>query len=417
MGNLSTTLNICQNCGSKCTTVLDLGEQPICNRFLKSKTEFRNEKRYPLGLVFCPECMLVQLPLSLPTEIVFTKDFNYLSGSSKDVVKYFGKISHTFITKFGLNDSDYVVDIGSNDGTFLKPFKEKGIKVIGVDPAKIPAKIANRDGIYTIPLSFEEAHDIVAKKTKGGKIRLFTAFNVIAHTGDINGFLDKVSNLLDINPNAVFVSQSHYLPKLIENCEFDTIYMEHQRFYTVTSMQNLFNSHHLYIYDCEEVPFYGGSILVYASHNPRPQTKRLKVTLRLERRFSHIKTYMHFRKRVEGIRSRLLKLLEKEKANNHKIIGVGAPMKSSTLLNYCQIDRRLVDYLTETNFLKIGTYSPGTHLKIIDEKDFLTSIDNNPNTDALLLSWNMKSTIVQKLRKAGFKGKFIIPIPKPELIR
>lgn len=178
----------CQNCKSKCIPILDLGNQPICNRFLKSKSEFRKEKRYPLVLVFCPACSLVQLSVSLPTSIIFNKDFNYLSSSSKDVVTHYTSIAEDLTKKFRLRKGDFVVDVGSNDGVSLKPLKEKGISIIGVEPAPKPAEIANEQGILTLVEEFENAVDKVIKISHG-KIKVISAFDVIAHTGSIHRFL------------------------------------------------------------------------------------------------------------------------------------------------------------------------------------------------------------------------------------
>lgn len=405
----------CQNCGSKCKCIISFGNQPICNRNLSSRKEFSDEKRYPLGMYFCPACYLIQQPQELSTKVLFPSDFNYLSSSSKAVVEFYEGLAIKLYQKYKLKPKDTVVEVASNDGVFLKPLYNRGLRVIGIDPAKFAADWANARGIYTIDTDFESAEPKVKEIAKG-KIKLLAAFDVLAHTGNLYGFLDSIADLLAANPDAIFVSQSQYLPKLMENCEFDCLYHEHQRTYTITSLQNIFIKHHLYIYDCEETPFYGGSILAYASCKPHPQSERLIKTLEAEKKYAKISTYKNFKNRVKKIRKSLLSMLKAEKQKKHFIIGIGQPMKSSVLLNYCKINSRKIAYLTETNVLKIGTLSPGSHIKVINENSFLKSKDNNPNTTALILSWNMADLLMKKLKENGFSGKFIIPIPIPKLV-
>ncbi len=388
--------------------------QPICNRFMKKESEFAGEKRYPLKVVFCPKCTLLQLSEQLPTRLLFDKDFNYISSSSKSVVKHYTELAERYVNEFNLGAGDWVADIGSNDGVFLLPLKEKAIGVVGIDPGKEPARIANERGVFTLDEDFVSAEPKVNALVQG-RLKLLTAFDVIAHTGNIGKFLDKVAHLLKDNIDAPFISQSHYMPNVIDRGEFDTIYHEHQRFYTITSMQNLFNKHHLYIYDCEQNEFYGGSIIAYASYEPKQPTERLNATLEAERKYADFATYEGFKEKVEGIKSQLVSMLKDEKARGRHIVGIGAPMKSATLLNYCNIDGSLVDYLTETNKMKAGKYSPGVHL-YVDEDERLLATKNTENIDALILSWNMAEVIIKNLREKGFKGKIVIPIPEVKIV-
>lgn len=402
----------CQNCSTRCEKIIDYGRQPICNRNLLHPYQFKGEKKYPLGLWFCPNCTLVQQPQQLPTNLLFPPGFNYLSSSSKSIVRFYEALALRYKEEYSLTNQDCIVEIASNDGVFLKPLHKQGIPVKGVDPAKIAAERARHDGIPTIIGDFTSVEADV-KEWADGRLKLLCAFDVLAHTGSINRFLYKVKDLLQANPNAIFISQSHYLPKLIENTEFDTCYAEHQRFYTVTSLQNLFKRHGLYIYDCEETDFYGGSFLAYASCEPRVMSYRMEEQLKKEKRYGKISAYSGFKQQVEKNRKDLMKLLFREKKAGRKIIGIGQPMKSAVLLNYCKITDKVVDYLTEVNPLKIGTYAPGSHLMVVDESTFLASADNNSNTDALLLSWNLANDIIKKLKENGFNGKFIIPVPNP----
>ncbi|MDE1870216.1 MAG: methyltransferase domain-containing protein [Candidatus Micrarchaeota archaeon] len=401
----------CQNCGTKCEQILNLGEQIICNRFFKSKEQLGKEKKYPLVIVFCPKCSLVQQSIVIPTNKIFDINFNYLSSASRDAVMHFTKLAKTLIKEYNLKKGDYVVAIGSNDGTELKPFKEKGIGVIGVEPAPKPAKMANDMGIYTIVDQFEKANKKIMEESKG-KVRILSAFNVMAHTGSIHKFLENVKKILVANPNAVFINQGQYLPDIIEKVSYDTLYHEHSRFYTVTSMQNLFEGHGLHIYDCERISYYGGSIIVYASSDLRQRTKRLEKLLETEKEYTKLKKYKQFSNKVVQRRDELLKLLNKLKGKGKSIVGGGAPMKSSVLLNYCKIDSNTLDILTESNSLKIGTYSP-SGIKVADEHTYFKN--HNPDY-VLILSWNMAENMMKDLRGCGFKGKFIIPLPELRVV-
>lgn len=404
----------CQSCGyAGLRTIVDLGKQPMCNRFLNKKSDFRKEKSYPLELVYCPNCNLVQLSYILPTSVTFDKNFNYLTATNPEITRYFNRLGNELRGKFRLSKDDYVVDIGSNDGTALVPFRKRGIGVLGVDPAPKPAAIANEKGIRTIVDSFENSVERIIKIT-GGRIKLITAYNVLAHTHDINEFLDGIRDILKLNKDAVFVSQSHYFVNLVDNCEFDTIYHEHARYYTVTSLKNMFARHGLYIYRAERAKFYGGSILVYAGIRKPNATelKNISKVISFEKKYTSKQAYARFAKAVEKKRRMLREILIDMKTDGLRVVGIGAPMKSSTLLNYCDIDNTMLDYLTEVNRLKIGTYSPGVHIRVNDEKVIAR---DNPDA-ALILSWNLSGAIIKNMRKKGFRGKFIVPLPMPKVI-
>ncbi len=402
----------CQFCKTKIKEpFLDLGNQPLCNKFIKNKSEFLREKKYPLAVMFCPNCKLVQLTCRLPTRIAFDKDFNYLTGANKDGKTYFNKLATKLYKKYKLTNGNFIVDIGSNDGTFLSDFKSLGITtVLGVDPARKPAKIANSKGIKTINKSFEESVDEIIKITNG-KIHIITAFNVLAHTYDLNKFMRGIYKIMRHNKNATFISQSHYLPNLIRKFEYDTIYHEHSRYYSVTSLKNIFQKYNLYINTVFPVNFYGGSILVYSSLYKNPSRSVLKF-ISSEEKYSNLQIYQKFGLQVEVKRKKLISLLNKLKKQNMKIVGIGAPMKSTTLLNYCNIGTNILDYITEVNEFKIGTYSPGMHIKIVNDNN----LQNNPPDAALILSWNISKTVISKLKKKGYTGKFIVPIPTPIII-
>ncbi len=404
---------ICQSCGQdSCIEVLDLGNQPICNKFLNSESEFSKERFYPLKLNFCKNCKLVQLDNVPPADEVFDKDFNYLTSSTSDGVLYFNLLAKESTKKFGLKAGDFVLDIGSNDGTLLKHFKNNGVaNVLGIDPAPIQCKMANDAGIETINNKFEDGIDAILQRTSHS-IKLIMALNVIAHTDTVHPFLDGVKKIMSAN-KATFISMSHYLPNMIYGREYDMIYHEHARYYSITALMYLFEKHGLFIYDAEKINLYGGAILVYANGSPTEKTARLNSLLKEEEPFKEAKIYESFSKAVKKNGVELHELLQELKKRGKRIVGVGAPMKSSTLLNYCKIDGKILDYITELNSLKIGTYTPGTHIKVTEEDRIFK---DNPDV-CLILSWNVADRIIKTFRSKGYKGSFIVPIPNVRVVQ
>ncbi len=403
----------CQLCGSSDPIeILDLGDQPICNAVLTAQQLTEKEPVYPLKVYVCPKCYLMQLDNKVPKETVFGKNYNYLTGSSPELVKYFDELANRIIQRFNITESDIILDIGCNDGTFLEGFKNATHALLGVEPTQEPAKIAREKGIIIHQHFFENVLFVEPYP------KIISAMNVLAHVSDIHKFLDNVK--ASMSKNSVFVSQSHYLPALVEKLEYDTIYHEHLRYYTLTSICELFRMHGLFVFDAEIVDVYGGSIIVYAkiakeTHSMEERQVMAITTAKIfasEMKYQKLETYIEFANQTRLNAEKLKNYLNKLKAKGKHIIGVGAPMKASTLLNYCKIGTETLDYIDELNPLKIGTYTPGTHIPIIDEN---TMSFNSPDY-ALILSWNFTDTIISKWRKRGYKGGFIIPEPEFHVI-
>lgn len=338
-----------------------------------------------------------------PASLVFGKGFNYLSGSTPEAVAYFRSLAGRFIKEFGLKKGDYVLDVGSNDGEFLRNFRGMGIEVLGVDPAPGPAKAAEKRGVPTIVGPFEDSFPEVTS-TVGRRLRLITAFNVLAHTDRVHKFLDLTHTLCETT-GAHFVSQSHYLADMVERLEWDTVYHEHARYYSLISLDQLLWRHRLKLYHAERASYYGGSFLSYASSD---WFRRSKESLQMEKREGQYResvTFRHFAGRVDWGARRLAETLGRMKSEGKTIVGFGAPMKSSTLLNYCHIGPEVLDYLAEVNPMKVGTYSPGTHIPVLEESHLLKD-----QPDAILvLAWNVAERVMRDLRHKGFEGKFVLP--------
>ena len=403
----------CQLCGSeRLTAFLDLGKQPICNSLLTQndvKTKF--EETYPLVLHVCKDCWLVQLEQTAPEQAVFGHDYNYLSGSSPGLITYFKQLADSIKATVDLRKGDYVVDIGGNDGSFLMNFKVPYVKqvdihTLNIEPTPLPAAVSERKHVQTLQKRFGfQTAELVPVKAK-----IVTALNVLAHCYDVHDFLNGVKSLL--SKDGVFVSQSHYLPALIEQCQYDTVYHEHLRYYTLSSLVKLYLMHDLKIFRVDFTSIYGGSIVVYAKHafgnRKDSQFQSVEKICRKEQKYRNLATYTEFAAQVVSNRAKLVSYITALKQRKQRIVGIGAPMKSATLLNYCGFKADTLDYLTEVNQLKVGMYAPGSHIPIVNEALML---DKQPDY-GLLLSWNFEDNIVRSLRAQGYKGGFINPMPQ-----
>ena len=403
----------CQVCGScELETVLDLGFQPLCNEFVAAGEANQPQMFYPLCLCHCNRCSLVQLDYVIPTEHTFGDQYTYLTGSSKSLIEYYTHLARKLTDKLDLRPGDAVVDIGSNDGTFLRVFQSLGLEVLGIEGAEKPRAAALESGVPTLGRFFGKgiSEAIKGSLPEGCRIRLITAMNVLAHTDNINEFLPEVAALS--GPDTIFVSQSHWLAALVREFEFDTIYHEHLRYYTLGSLIQLLQKHSLNIIDAETTEFYGGSILVYAANGSDHQSSELSSLLAEEQTIDIPQSLKDMKQVLLSNKVRLLNLLLDLKRSNNRVIGVGAPMKASTLLNFYGVTADLVEYIAEVNPLKVGTVMPGVRIPVVHE-DIV--FQDQPDY-AILLSWNMAKTIMPKYRSAGFKGKFILPVPQVEVI-
>ena len=343
---------------------------------------------------------------------MFTEGFIYTTGSSKELIDNFHSLAENITKRFNLSSKDLVIDIGSNDGTFLGNLAPYKIKVLGVDPSKA-ANLAIEKNIPTLKDFFNEktAYKVL---NEHGKAKIITAANVFAHVQDLDSFMNGVKLLLD--DKGAFVQESGYIKTLIEFTQYDSIYVEHLRYYSLKSLINLFNKFGMDVFDAEEITTHGGSIRTYAcKKGVFPISENIQEILKEEEEYglNSRKFYDGFGEKVESNRSELRKILFDFKSQGKKIVGLGAPAKGNTLLNFCKIGNETIDALLERGSLKVGVYSPGMHIPIIEE-DILFG-DNQPDC-ALLLSWNLKDIIVPKVRSKGFNGKIIVPVPRPHVL-
>lgn len=403
----------CQICSAKnLKTILSLGHQARVHGHLTSKTNNEPETKYPLDLNYCPKCHLIQLGYAIDPKVVFFPDYPYHTGTTNMLVKNFRSLAEMAVKKYGLTSKDLVVDIGSNDGTLLKGFRENGVRVLGVEPTNV-AKTAIRAGIPTMQ-KFFGANTAKKIASKYGQAKVITAANVFAHINHLSDFMHGIKTLL--SDDGVFISESQYIMDIIKKLEVDTIYDEHLRYYTLKPMQKLFSLAGFSLVDAERITAAGGSIRVYAMKGKIPASPRVNKIISQEKRAGayNFKTLQKFGRETIQAKYGLLELLIKCKKEGGRIAGLGAPGRSNTLLGFAKIDHHILDYLCERNTSpKIGLFSPGTHLPIVDEKRL---IEEQPEY-ALVLSWHIGEELMKKTRLAGYKGKFIMPLPSPRIVK
>lgn len=399
----------CQVCGNtKLQPVLSLGHQPIPQEYLTDRLV--HEMTYPLNLQFCNKCGLTQVDYIIDPEIVFPKNYPYRTGMTNMLIRNFRQLAETMDEKYRFKPKDLIIDIGSNDGSLLAQFKEKGMRVLGIEPTDA-AKVANKNKIPTIQ-AFFDAKTAKAIVKKYGHARFVAATNVFAHIINMPELMASIKTVLD--KDGIFVSESQYLMDIIEKLEFDTVYHEHLRFYGLKPLQYLFSQYGMSIVDAERITAAGGSIRVYAMKGKHALSARAKELMKKEKEAGlyDIKKLREFAAAAVGAKHELLAVLIECKQTGARIAGIGSPCRSNTLLGFSKIDEQLINYIVErAGSPKIGMFTPGTHIPVLDEK---LLFEDQPEY-ALMLSWHIGHELMEKLRAAGYKGKFIMPLPKVEI--
>lgn len=404
------TCRICNN--NKLIPFVRLGNMPLADLFLKSPRV--KEHTFPLDVMVCPKCFLVQLVDEVDSQLLFAQDYAFYTGGSPASLNYFKEYGTSVMKKFPKEIKKLIVEIASNDGTFLKPFIEKGYNVLGIDPAKNVAEEANTSHIPTIIDFFNNtsAKRIVSDNGKAG---IIVANNVIAHVTDLFDFMEGIKSLLD--KNGVFIFECQYFPYLLFNNQFDNVYHEHRSFFSLTPLMTLLKKFDMEIFDIEEHDTQGGSIRVFVCFKTKRTIKK-KVNEFLDNEIkmgiTSTDTYVGFQARVNYIKTKLNQILTELKKEKKIIAGYGASAKSSTLLNYCNIGTNYLEYIVDKTPYKYGLYSPGMHIPVISsEKE--AKRKKKPDY-YLLLVWNYADKIIAREKefiKNG--GKFIIPIPTPHI--
>lgn len=406
-------ISICRFCKQeKLQPYLDLGFTPLADRFLSEQQLREPEPHYPLVVTLCTNCGLSQLDHTVDPAALYQDEYPYSMSRTKTGDTHYGSFAAAVVKQFGLDKKDLVVDVGSNVGVLLSGFKKAGVKVLGVDPAKNMAAIANKNGIKTIADFFvpKVAKDI---RKKFGSAKIVVGTNVFAHIFDHHQFIDALKALLD--KDGVFIFESPSFVNLVKNLEYDTIYHEHLLYLSLKPVVQFFKKFGMEVFDVQNYPIHGGSFRIFVSRKGAfPILPSVKKQLALEAKSGvhSLARLRKFAKDVEQNRRDLHHLITRLTKQGKTIAILSTPAKGMTLLNYCRIGPEHASFATEKSELKIGRFTPGTHIPIFADEELLR---RQPDY-ALLLAWNFGYEIMKnqsEYRKKG--GKFIIPIPKPTI--
>jgi len=390
----------CRVCGGGLNHYLSLGLSPLANNLNNARNDTND--LYPLDLNFCKQCSNSQLSVAVPSDKMFN-NYVYQSSTSKQFRNHFEEIAKEVKNDFNLNKKSLVVDIGSNDGIFLKPLKDMDVNAIGVEPAKNISKIANAKGLKTLTEYFSQktVNKIIREY---GKADLVTAFNVFAHSDGLKEILNNTEKVL--KKDGEFIFEIQYLLRTINDLTFDNIYHEHFNYWCLLSILNFFEGSELKVYKVKEVDTHGGSLRVYTTKNKnKRQHKSINQYIELEKRFKldKIETYYKFAKDIENIKHNSLKKINSIISENKKIIGYGAPAKATTVLNYFGINSDHFEYIVDDNHLKHNLYVPETGIKIIESH----TINPDDYDFVLVLAWNFFDSIKKQQKKLFNKSSFI----------
>ena len=401
----------CLICGSSIAAFMSFGQMPIANGFLTPE-QFESEYFYELKVGFCPECSMVQLMEQPKREMMFHGDYAFFSSTSRFQVLHFRDFSELVVKDYLSSDNPFVVELGSNDGIMLQNFAEKKIRHLGVEPSSNVAQVAIEKGINTISEFFDEdlAGKIVAEY---GQADAILAANVMCHIPYLNSVAGGIKLLL--KPGGVLMFEDPYLGDIVEKTSYDQIYDEHVFFFSVASIEHLFNEHGMEVFDIAPQNVHGGSMRYFISRRGEyPVSPAVEAQKHKEEELGlrEKTTFETFRKNVEYSRDKLMEVLTRLKDEGKRVVGYGATSKSTTAINFCGITPDLVEFISDTTPTKQGKLSPGAHIPV---KSYEAFCNNYPDV-ALLFAWNHGEEIIAKegkFKQSG--GKWLVYVPEVEI--
>lgn len=401
----------CRHCNNRLIyEVIDLNHSPISNDLLSEEEMIRKEVYYPLTVMLCSNCFLLQVDEFKKTTDIFSKEYVYFSSYSETWLKHAKKYVNQMIERYRYNSDNLVVEIASNDGYLLQYFLEKKIPVLGVEPTQNTAKVAIKKGINTIIAFFSEKFAL--KHFSDKKADLLIGNNVLAHVPDLNGFIKGLK--IALATKGIITLEFPHVVNMLKYNQFDTIYHEHFSYFSLYTVKKIFEKYNLSIFDVQEIPTHGGSLRVFIKHTAdisKNIEDSVKKILDKENIFgiTNISSYMKFKDSVRKVKYDFMTFLLESKSKNKKIAGYGAAAKGNTLLNYCGIKKDLIDFCVDTSPHKQGKYLPGSHIPIVGKEE----IKLQKPDFVIIFPWNIKEEIIRQhnyIRKWG--GKFVIVIPE-----
>lgn len=401
----------CRGCGFVgLVPVLDYGLVPPSDGFLAAPALDASQTCYPLELVFCEQCCLLQILETLEPQQLFGTGYLYLSSSSESWLEHSRKNVEDIISSLNLDAGSLVLEIASNDGYLLQYFKQHGIPVLGVDPAPAPVRYALERGIETVNEFF--THELARSLAQNRTADVVISNNVLAHVANIHDFIRGVKEIL--SKDGTWIIEVPYARALIEGCAFDTVYHEHLCYFSVSALQHLLSRHQFYLNDIKTLASHGGSLRVYASGRKK-QSRRVSDMLSEEQRvgMQYPDYYLAFASRARAVNRQIARLLEELATQGRHIAAYGAAAKGTILLNCLGQAARHVEYVADRNILKHGKWIPGVNIPIVPTDE----IKCKQPDYLLLLPWNLRREILlqeQDYLRSG--GKFIVPLPTPEII-
>ena len=404
---LSRPVEQCRSCGgARLEVVLDLGRTPLANALPTDPSAL--EPTYPLAVAMCRDCALVQTTYWVSGEVIFGGDYPYFSSFSTDYLRHARDHALELIETRALGPESLVVEIASNDGYLLRNFVEKGVPVLGIDPARGPAETARGIGVPTLEEYF--GSDLARRlRADGQRADVMLANNVLAHVDDPKELAAGVALLL--KPEGVAVFEVPYLVDLVERCAFDTIYHEHNGYFSLRALENLFQPHGLHVIDVKRLEIHGGSLRVSVAPKSAKQTAVGELRS-LEDRLgvANVDFYRQFAQRVETVTRGLKDLLERLRAEGKRVAAYGAAAKGATLSNAAGLGPDLVAYVVDRNPAKQGRFLPGVRIPIVPPE----RLQEDPPDVLLVFAWNILPEIRAQLE--DFPGRFLVPIPEPRIL-
>jgi 2-polyprenyl-3-methyl-5-hydroxy-6-metoxy-1,4-benzoquinol methylase len=405
----------CRFCQNKLThQFVDLGFSPPSNSFLKLEQLNQPETFYPLRIMVCEKCYLVQIDEFASHEDIFNSDYVYFSSFSKSWLEHAQKYTEIMIERFKFDDKSQIIEIASNDGYLLQYFKKKGISVLGIEPTSNTAAAAKEKGIDTI-IDFFGVRLATILSEQGTKADLLLGNNVLAHVPDIRDFVGGLKILL--NSNGIITFEFPHLMQMIDKNQFDTIYHEHFSYLSLTTVRQIFNEFGLDIFDVEELPTHGGSLRIFGKHIENisiPNSDSVMAMLEVENQFglTKTKTYQNYQEASEKVKNDFLLFLLNAKNHGKKVVAYGAAAKGVTLLNFCGVRKDLIHFVVDASPHKQSKFLPGIHIPVVNEDE----IRKNKPDYVVILPWNLKDEISTQLNYVrSWDAKFVVAIPTIEV--